>query len=95
MTTVRFSRRGIREAREARDWLKERQPKTVDGFRVRLREARNRLADFPRAGAASRQGTRRLPLSPYPYVLVYRLVAGDVEIVSVRHGRQRRGYPRP
>jgi toxin ParE1/3/4 len=88
MANVRFSRRGIREAREARDWLKDRQPKTVDGFRERLRDVQATLAEFPNIGSKYGRRTRRLPLTPYPYFIVYRLVGDEVEIVAVPHAKQ-------
>ena len=82
----------VREARAARFAFKDRDPASVEGFRLRLREARSRLADFPNAGAEHIYGTRRLLLSPYPYSLVYRVDAGDVVIIAVPHAKQAPGY---
>jgi plasmid stabilization system protein ParE len=64
MAKVIFTRAAIREARDARLWLKDRQPKTVEEFKIRLREARETLGEFPRAGRTHLHGTRQLPRSP-------------------------------
>jgi toxin ParE1/3/4 len=48
------------------------------------------LAKFPNLGRAGRvSGTRELPISPFPFLVVYRLGEGVVEIVRVLHGAQR------
>jgi addiction module RelE/StbE family toxin len=50
------------------------------------------LASFPRLGRTGRvRGTRELPLTPLPFIVVYRVLekVGAVEIVSVIHGAQR------
>lgn len=35
-----------------------------------------------------RQGTRELPLSPLPYIVVYRIKAEAVEILHIYHGAE-------
>lgn len=50
------------------------------------------LATFPNLGKAGRvYGTRELPLTPLPFVVVYRVLerADAVEIANVIHGAQR------
>jgi toxin ParE1/3/4 len=48
------------------------------------------LKQFPRLGRAGRVNeTRELPLSPLPFVVVYRLKEEWIEIVRVLHGAQR------
>jgi toxin ParE1/3/4 len=50
------------------------------------------LAAFPNLGKAGRvYGTREMPLSPLPFIVVYRVLeeAGTVEIANVIHGAQR------
>ena len=89
---VRFTRRAVREARDARDWLKVRQPKTVDGFTVRFRECIARLREFPNAGSPERHSSRRLTLKPYPYAIIYRVSGDEVTIVAVAHAKKRPGY---
>jgi plasmid stabilization system protein ParE len=80
------------EALDARLWLKDRQPKTVEGFRQRLTRARAELRRFPETGPPYLFGTRRLQLAPYPYSLVYRIEGDMVVVLAVPHASQAEGY---
>lgn len=69
-------------------WLAERNPAAARAVVTRFRDAQRRLADWPgiaRPGAIP--GTRRLVVGPY--VLTTRERGGVVEIIAIRHGRQR------
>jgi toxin ParE1/3/4 len=45
---------------------------------------------FSKQGQAGRvEGTRELPLSPLPFVVVYRILKDIVEIANVIHGAQK------
>ncbi len=92
MAKVVFTRVAVREARDARLWLQEREPKTVEEFRLRLRAARVTLEEFPAAGSLHLFDTRRYLLSPYPYYIVYRTDGELVTILAVPHAKQRPGY---
>ena len=92
MARVTFTRGARIEARDARLWLKDRQPRTVEGFRRRVEEARRLLSDFHMAGRADAGKTRLLPLDPYPYSLVYRILPDRVSVIAVPHNNQDRRY---
>ena len=48
------------------------------------------LESFPGRGRPGRiEGTRELVFSPLPFVAVYRVIQGTVEIVRLLHGAQR------
>lgn len=48
------------------------------------------LAEFPDAGRTGRvNGTRELVISDYPYIVVYRVKEGFVEILGVRHAARK------
>jgi len=51
-----------------------------------------RIADFPRAGAAYHHGTRRLLLRRFPFAVVYRTKADVAEVVAIAHQRRRPDY---
>jgi toxin ParE1/3/4 len=56
----------------------------------RLRTASVQLAMFPRIGRSGRRAkTHELVVSGTHYILIYRLVRDTVEILRVRHGRQK------
>ena len=92
MARVMFSPEAQYEARDARLWLRHRQPRTVQGFRDRLSRARAELRRFPEAGTAYILGTRRLELAPYPYFLVYRIDGDLVAVIAVPHTSQEEAY---
>jgi plasmid stabilization system protein ParE len=50
------------------------------------------LGTNPESGGPAAAGTRRLLLSRFPFVVVYRLVDGAPVVVAFAHQRQRPGY---
>ena len=53
-------------------------------------ESAGSLKFFPKKGRTGRvEGTRELPLPPLPFVVVYRIREGIVEIANVIHGAQK------
>jgi len=50
------------------------------------------LGTNPESGGPAAAGTRRLLLSRFPFVVVYRLVEGAPVVVAFAHQRQRPGY---
>ncbi len=53
---------------------------------VRICSAVSHLATFPEAGRIGRvPGTRELVVVEYPYIVVYRILAAEVQILAVRH----------
>ena len=48
------------------------------------------LLDYPNAGqATSRQGVRRVILTPYPYVIFYRVTAAEIVVMRFRHAARK------
>ncbi len=90
-----MTRRLARLAPAARVWLLDeiaylaaRNPIAARAVVDLFRRARENLALFPRmARPGLIPGTRRLVVGPY--VLTVRPRGNDVEIVAIRHGRQR------
>lgn len=53
---------------------------------ARVEEVENMLRQFPRSGRMTTiPGGRRVAIVPYPYVLDYRCVGGDVIVQRIRH----------
>ncbi len=54
------------------------------------RGANTLLQEHPRAGRAGRlKGTRELVIPSTPYILVYRLRRGRIEVLRIVHGKQK------
>jgi len=51
-----------------------------------IREAAHRLSQFPDSGRAGKAaGTRELVLPQWPYIVVYRVMSDEVQILRVFH----------
>lgn len=71
-----------------RSYLAQFNPRAADLMAERLRAAGDSLDTFPDRGREGSQGTRELPAVP-PYIIAYDVFDDRVEILSIRHGRQR------
>jgi len=64
-------------------------PATAAAQLDQIRRAANRLMDFPRSGpAVGDLPFRTLRVKGTPFLIIYRLVADDVQILRVFHGAQ-------
>jgi plasmid stabilization system protein ParE len=85
---VVFVRRARRQLNAQLAYLADRNPAAAQRLLERIQSARRQLADFPGSGApATLPGLRRLVVAPY--VLTYRVRGSNVEIIDIRHSRQR------
>jgi plasmid stabilization system protein ParE len=82
----------IAEARAAAQWYRERSALAADAFLAELDRAVERIVENPEMYSGYVRGTRRYLLQRFPFYLVYREVAGKLEIVAIAHGRRRPGY---
>lgn len=86
---VRWTRAALRSLDAHLAWIARDRPETARRVAVRLRQAVARLAEQPRLGRPGRvAGTRELVLRGLPYLVAYRVVEGQVEILRVLHGAQ-------
>ena len=82
----------VAEALAAAQWYRERSAFAADAFLAELDRAVERIAENPEMQSHYVRGTRRCLLQRFPFYLVYREVAGKLEIVAIAHGRRRPGY---
>jgi plasmid stabilization system protein ParE len=82
----------IAEARAAAQWYRERSALAADAFLAELDRAVERIVENPEMYSGYVRGTRRYLLQRFPFYLVYRQVAGKLEIVAIAHGRRKPGY---
>ncbi|MDX8529909.1 type II toxin-antitoxin system RelE/ParE family toxin [Mesorhizobium sp. VK25A] len=72
-------------------YIAERNPPAAEKIVRKMRELRERLADFPNIGVRGDiPGTRRVVLRPF--VLTVRKGRNGVEIAAVRHAKQGDAY---
>jgi toxin ParE1/3/4 len=89
---VDFLPAAIEEARAAKFWFEDRHPESVRGFQNRLERCVLLLEQHPNAGVIFEGRARRLPLTPYPYSLIYEVIDDVVLVLAVVHAKQRSGY---
>ena len=82
----------VAEARAAAQWYRERSTFAADAFLGELDYAVKRIAKNPGMYPHYVRGTRRYLLQRFPFYLVYREIAGTLEIVTIAHGRRKPGY---
>jgi len=69
------------------DYIARDNPTAADAVLDRVEEVVSRLEDHPGLGRPGRKaGTRELVLAGLPYVVVYRVRRGAVQVLRVLHG---------
>lgn len=72
------------------DYTAERDPTAARRLVSKIRLSINNLAKQPAMGRPGRvEGTRELVIIGTPYIVVYRLKSGRIEILRVLHSSQR------
>jgi plasmid stabilization system protein ParE len=89
---IRANRAAARELTEARRWYRSRSRQAELDLYAAYKRARAQLERAPRSGAEYIGGTRRIVLTDFPYVLVYRIDASEVIIVAIAHTSRVPGY---
>jgi toxin ParE1/3/4 len=77
----------VDDLEEIADYISQDNPETARRIVKRLWTAAKSLADQPEIGRPGRiHGTRELVVSNTPFVVPYRVVGSEVEILRVLHG---------
>ena len=77
---------------EIADYLREHRPELTRSTARRLYDSVNSLKISPLCGRPGRMGgTRELILAPLPYIVVYRVASGAIEVLHIDHSA---GSPR-
>ena len=88
--SVRFTATSVRQIDQALLYIRNRSPSGAERVAQRLSEVIDLLNDQPRAGRkTNRPSVRRLALSPYPYVLFYRLDGETVTVTRFLHSARK------
>jgi len=69
------------------DYIEAESPRAAIEIDDRIREAVERLAEFPESGRPGRiDGTRELVISRAPYIVAYRIAGNAIRVLRVIHG---------
>ena len=85
---LRYAALALAELDAILAYLSEHDVQAVQGFQTRLQLSLDRVAQFPKSAppVRVRPGVRRLALVRYPYVVFYRVDAGEVMVLRILHG---------
>ncbi len=87
-----FKRRALRHLKQIHAYIAKDNPAAAKRVVERIEEVISRLSFMPMSGRSGVvKGTRLVVIPDLPYIVVYRIRAGNVEILAVLHAaRQRR-----
>lgn len=72
------------------DYLAERNPHAQMRVRERLKSCLELLERYPQIGqTTSRISVRRMVVSPYPYLIFYKMMEKEVVILAFRHAARK------
>ena len=87
---VRWSPAAAEDLFRIVEYIRQENAPAAQRIAKTIYESAGSLKSFPNKGRAGRvEGTRELPLSPLPFVVVYRIVKDIVEIANIIHGVQK------
>ena len=89
---VEFHPLAADEAVAARDWYFEISASLAEAFEAELDRALERVAAALGRWARHLHGTRGFLLHRFPYLVVYRQIDEQIQIVAVQHAQRRPGY---
>jgi addiction module RelE/StbE family toxin len=91
---VRYTDRARSDLDKIHAYIHERNPRAAATLTGRIRNAVDRLGEWPYIGHVGRvAGTLEWVVAPSPYIVVYRVdeTAREITIIAVFHGAQYRG----
>jgi toxin ParE1/3/4 len=93
---LRYTHRAARELETVLASIAAASPRSAEAVQRRIRDMIDPILQHPLAGQrVSSSGMRRVVVTPYPYLVFYRVSGDDIVIHGVRHGaRDPRTMPR-
>jgi len=90
---IRWVRLALKDLEEIAGFISQDNPEAAQDLVRRIWDAAQILAEHPRSGRAGRVlGTRELVIGGTQYILPYRVIEGEVQILRVLHGTRK--WPR-
>jgi plasmid stabilization system protein ParE len=88
--TLRYTPRAVAQIDKAVAYIAAESPQGASNIRARLLTILTMLRDQPAAGRpTSRPLVRRVVVTPYPYLLDYRVTASEIIVLRFRHAARR------
>ena len=86
---LRWTRPALLDLTETQDYIARDNPLAAQVIGQRIADAAQRLLQQPYIGRPGHvAGTRELVVDRSPYLIIYRIVGDDIELLRVWHGRR-------
>jgi plasmid stabilization system protein ParE len=82
----------LEEAVAAAHWYHERSPIAAKRFVEELFQVFDKILEAPHRWPLGPNGTRKIKLPCFPFVVIYRESEKTIQILAVAHGKRRPGY---
>ena len=82
----------VLEAIDARKWYSDLGQDLLEAFSQELDRAISKVATSPGRWPQHLRGTRCFLLRRFPYLVIYREINNDVEVIAIAHTSRRPGY---
>jgi plasmid stabilization system protein ParE len=89
---LKFLDEAVREGHNAWRWYRERSERAGLRFQKAFEQAVEELVDHPDRWPVYHLGTKCISLKRFPYIIVYRELEDELQIVAVAHAHRRQGY---
>lgn len=87
---IRYTPNARDDIAEIREYIAHENPRAARRVVNLIRQQTQSLLDYPDIGRPGRcEGTRELVISPYPYIVAYRIETDEVQILAVVHASRR------
>ncbi len=84
---LRYTLPALADLASILDYVIDRSPQGAARIHARIRAVTDLLLKYPLAGAVTDDPTiRRMPTTPYPYLIFYEATEAEIIIHAVRHG---------
>ena len=89
---LKFLDEAIVEGHEAWTWYRLRSEKAGSRFQAAFEQAIEKFTEEPGRWPEYLHGTRYVSLKRFPYIIVYRESADELQVIPVAHGHRRQAY---
>jgi plasmid stabilization system protein ParE len=87
---LRYTKTALRQIERVLSYIEIHSPRGAGSIARRAETVLALLLAHPRAGqATSREGVRRVTLTPYPYVIFYRVTTTEIVVLRFRHSARK------
>ena len=88
---VKWLRNAVRNLDQAAEWIAKDNTQAARSFVLSVQDTVDKISHFPAMGKTGRvAGVREMGVVGYPYIIPYRVVGDELQILRIFHVRQQR-----